>query len=131
MKGRDMDHDEDVSALLAGWVAAEAGNDPEALETLLADDFTAVGPHGFVLDRGQWLERYRSHALRNTAFTLQEPRFRAYGHCDVVIARQIQQATYQGSDASGQFRATLVAVPVGDQLRIAGVHLSPINGPVS
>lgn len=120
-----MDHPEKIAALLADWVAAEAGNDPAALEPLLTEDFTAVGPRGFVLDREQWLERYRSQALHNMAFAVHEPATRLHRDAALVIGRQAQTANYQGRDASGEFRITVVAVRTDGGWRIAGIHLSP------
>jgi uncharacterized protein (TIGR02246 family) len=125
-----MDHPQ-ISALLSEWSAAEAANDAAALESLLADDFTAVGPRGFVLDRGQWLDRYRSQSLRNTAFALHQPTTRIHGDTALTIAEQHQQATFQGHDASGSFRATLIAVRSEGRWELAGVHLSPITGPAN
>jgi len=126
-----MDHPEKIAALLEDWVAAEAGNDPAALEPLLTADFTAVGPRGFVLDREQWLERYRSQALRNMAFAVHEPSIRLHRDAALVIARQTQQANYQGHDASGEFRITVVAVQADSGWRIAGIHLSPTAAPAA
>ena len=62
--------------LMDRWVSAERGNDATALEPLLTDDFGAVGPAGFRLDRDGWLSRYRSGDLFNDAF---EWRRRRYG----------------------------------------------------
>jgi uncharacterized protein (TIGR02246 family) len=126
-----MAHHEKIAALLEDWAAAEAGNDPTALEPLLTEDFTAVGPKGFVLDRRQWLERYQSQALRNAAFTLHEQAIRLHRDTALAIARQAQRASYQGHDASGEFRITVVAVQADDGWQIAGVHLSPIAAPTA
>jgi uncharacterized protein (TIGR02246 family) len=126
-----MDHTEKIAALLEDWVQAEAGNDASALEPLLTGDFTAVGPRGFVLDREQWLERYRSRALRNTTFAVHEPAIRLHRTAALVIARQVQEADYQGHDASGEFRISLVAVQADGGWRIAGIHLSPTTAPTA
>jgi uncharacterized protein (TIGR02246 family) len=119
----------EIVALLEDWTAAEAANDAEALDRLLTDDFTAVGPRGFVLDRSQWLDRYRTQGLSNTAFTLDDPATRIHGDSAVTVARQRQQASFQGHDASGEFRATLVAVRAGNRWQLTGIHLSPMAGP--
>jgi hypothetical protein len=47
------------------WVDAELRGDADALAALSVADFTLVGPLGFVLTREQWLDRYRSGAVRS------------------------------------------------------------------
>jgi ketosteroid isomerase-like protein len=120
---------ESVLELIRDWTDAELRGDNQALDALLAADFVGVGPRGFVLTRDQWLARYRSGDLRNTAFELQEPQVRDYGAAAVVVGTQAQQTTHQGRDTSAELRATLVAVRPNDRWLLAGVHLSPIAGP--
>lgn len=47
------------------WAIAEQQGDYEALEALLADEFKAVGPRGFLLDKDEWLQRYRTGRLKH------------------------------------------------------------------
>ncbi|MEV8630061.1 nuclear transport factor 2 family protein [Streptosporangium sp. NPDC051023] len=115
----------DVLELVGHWAAAEGAGDAVALDGLLAADFVAVGPRGFVLEKEQWLARYRTDALRNTAFRFEHPQVRDYGDTAVVVGTQIQEATFQGNDAGGRFRVTLVAVRHGERWLVAGAHLSP------
>ena len=97
--------------------------DAAALDTLLAPDFMAVGPRGFVLDRAQWLERYGS-GLHNSAFSWDDVQVRDFGETAIAIGIQDQRATYQGNDASGRFRISHVFVRRDDQWRIAHIQLS-------
>jgi uncharacterized protein (TIGR02246 family) len=117
-----------VAQLVQQWAQAELNGDPDALGGLLTDDFTAVGPRGFVLNRDMWLERYRSKSLRNASFALLEPQIREYGDAAVVVGTQAQSSSYQGRETTGDFRATLVAVMRDGRWRLAGVHLSPVAG---
>jgi ketosteroid isomerase-like protein len=119
-----------VLDLVRRWVAAELAGDAAALDGMLAGDFVGVGPRGFVLDREQWLRRYRSGELRNTAFELREPAVRDYGTAALVVGTQVQQTAFQGRDTSAELRATLVAVRPADEWLLAGVHLSPVAGPL-
>jgi uncharacterized protein (TIGR02246 family) len=118
-----------VLDLVDEWVRAELGGDADAMDPLLAADFVAVGPRGFLLTKEQWLARFRAGDLRNSAFELREPQVREYGTAAVVVGTQVQQTTYQDHDASAELRATLVAVRPADRWVLAGVHLSPIAGP--
>lgn len=111
------------------WAETERRGDVAALDALLAEDFVAVGPRGFVLDKQQWLERYRTGALKNASFELEDPSVRAYGDAAVVVGAQTQHATYQGHDATGRFRVTQIVVRADDRWVIVGLHLSPVAEP--
>jgi ketosteroid isomerase-like protein len=108
---------------------AEVDGDVATLDLLATDDFMLVGPVGFVLDKQQWLERYRGGALRTTALAFQDAVTRVHGDCAIRIGRHVQEAEFQGRPVNGEFRATHIAVRAGDRWRLAGVHLSPIGGP--
>ena len=108
---------------------AEIDGDTTTLDALATDDFTLVGPVGFVLDKGQWLERYRGGGLRTTALAFEDAATRVYGDSAIRVGRRVQEAQFQGRQVNGEFRATHIAVRQGDRWRLAGIHLSPIGGP--
>lgn len=123
-----MDHDEELAQFARRWTDAERRGDVEALDTLLTDDFTAVGPRGFVLDKKRWLDRYASGALVHDAFTWDEVTIRRYGRAAVAVGVQGQQSVYDGRDADGHFRVTQMIVEDGGAWKLAAVHLSPTGG---
>jgi ketosteroid isomerase-like protein len=84
-----------------------------------------------VLDKQQWIQPRRLGHLKHTAFEWRDPSVRILGDTALVIGTQIQETTYQGRDASGQFRVTQVGVRDGADgpWRIVGMHLSPIAAP--
>lgn len=45
------------------WAAADMRGDTSFLESVLADDFIAVGPRGFMLTKEQWLSHHASGSL--------------------------------------------------------------------
>lgn len=112
------------------WAEAERHGDAAALDPLLHEDFVGVGPLGFVLDKQQWLGPRRSGALKNSSFEWRDPSVRVFGDTAVVVGSQIQESSYQGHDASGQFRVTQILVRTGsggdERWVLAGMHLSPI-----
>lgn len=77
-------------------------------------DVVAIGPRGFVLNRQQWLDRYRAGDVKNDALSWQDVSVRDYGEAAVAIGIQTPPAAYQGHDPSGRFRVTQVAAqPAG------------------
>lgn len=121
--------DEQIRELGRQWVAAEQQGDVATLDAITVEDFTLVGPLGFVLDKEQWLDRYRTGALDTRSLAWDEVEVRDYGSAAVAIGCHTQQATYQGRSVDGRFRATHIAVRSGGRWLLAGVQLSPIGGP--
>jgi hypothetical protein len=128
---------EQVRDLAERWAAAEVAADTAVLDSLACADFRLVGPAGFVLDKQQWLDRYRGGTLVTASLAIDDLDTRACGPAAITIGVQTQQAAYQGRPASGRFRVTAVAVrddgdggrPGAGPWRLAGVHLSPITAP--
>jgi ketosteroid isomerase-like protein len=116
-----------IRGLGAAWVGAELAADVNVLDALATDDFHLVGPFGFVLDKEQWLDRYRSGDLATTALTWDDVEAREYGDSVVTIGTQAQEAAYKGTPSNGEFRITHVFVREGDGWKIAGMQLSPIT----
>ena len=108
---------------------AEINGDIATLDALATEDFTLVGPVGFVLDKQQWLQRYRGGGLHTKALVFEDAVTRVYGDAAIRVGRHVQQAEFQGRPVDGEFRATHIAVRESDRWRLAGVHLSPIGGP--
>jgi hypothetical protein len=111
------------------WASAERSGDAAALEAVLHQEFLGVGPFGFVLDREQWTDRYRSGDLQHRSFTFtpdMDPR--RFGGVAIVVGTQEQQGTHQGRPIDGAFRVSLVLVGEADW-RVAAIHLSLRNPP--
>jgi ketosteroid isomerase-like protein len=120
---------EELQELEQRWIKGEIEADAVALEALAVDDFMLVGPAGFVLDKQQWLDRYRQGDLVTRSLSFEDTTTRVYGNAAVTIGRHVQEAEYRGHPADGEFRATHIAVRDSSQWRLAGLHLSPIGGP--
>jgi ketosteroid isomerase-like protein len=116
-----------VRELGSRWIEAELAGDVETLATLADDDFRLVGPFGFVLNKQQWVDRYRSGDLSTTVLTWHDVDLRDYGDSAVTIGTQTQQAFYKGSPTDGEYRITHVFVHDGGQWTIVGMHLSPMT----
>jgi hypothetical protein len=118
----------DALDLVREWSAAEAANDAERLDAMLAPNFVGVGPLGFVLERGQWLMRFRG-GLQNRAFTVEAPAAYDHGSAVVVVGVLDQQTSYQGRDNSGRFRVSLTVVPDGDGWKLGSAHIGALQTP--
>jgi ketosteroid isomerase-like protein len=108
------------------WREAELGGDADALAHVLTDDFRAIGPVGFVLDKHQWVERYRTGGLRYEELNLDDVETRTYGDTAIAIAKWTQQGALGDRRVDGDFRVTQIFRRDGDDWRVAGIHLSPI-----
>lgn len=116
------------------WAAAEVAKDLGTLEAVAHPDLRLVGPFGFVLDRQQWLDRYRPGQLDTIELTWDDVEVRVLGDTAISIGRQRQKVSYQGRPNDGDFRITHIFVrdpAAGDGWLIAGIHLSPIMQPGS
>jgi ketosteroid isomerase-like protein len=121
--------DERVHDLGRRWAEAEQRADVGTLDALTTDDLPLVGPRGFVLDKQQWLHRYRTGALITRSPALQESRTRHYGDTAIVVGLHTQQASHEGRAVDGRFRATHLAARRGDRRLLTGLHLSPVGSP--
>ncbi|HET6501386.1 MAG TPA: DUF4440 domain-containing protein [Amycolatopsis sp.] len=120
---------DEVLQLVRRWAEAEQRGDAATLEALTTEDFTLVGALGFVLNKPEWLERYRTGALVTRSLVWDETTVRDYGETAIVVGRATQRAEYRGASADGVFRATHIVVHHGDEWLLAGLHLSPIAHP--
>src|SRR4051794_3082057 len=96
----------DVRVLSQAWVEAELSGDAAALEGLTTEDFTVVGPVGFVLNREQWTNRYRDGTFVASELAYDDVSVRIHGDAAISIGVHAQKATHQGNPADGSFRGT-------------------------
>ncbi len=113
-----------ITQLSNRWAEAERKMDTNALQTLINGEFSLIGPRGFVLDREQWLNRYKTGDLKNESFDWKVEDVQDYGCTAVIRGIQTQRTSYRGQDSSGSFRVSLVAVMDGDDPHIAHIQLS-------
>lgn len=118
-----------LNQLAQEWAAAERHGDTTFMERILADDFVAVGPRGFVLTKADWLQRYASGDLKHETFAWEDVTVRVFGDAAILIGRETESGTYQNHPIQGQFRTTLMYVRQRDSWLLAGLHQSPIAPP--
>lgn len=124
-----MDTNQEVRELGQRWAEAEQRGDNAALAELAADDFTLVGPLGFVLVRDQWVNRYGAGGLVTHELSWDDYTIREYGDVTVAVGVVTQKAEFQGRPADGRFRVTQISVRRDGRRLLAGLHYSPIATP--
>jgi ketosteroid isomerase-like protein len=117
-----------IQTFLDEWCTAERAGDTERLDALLTDDFTAVGPLGFILPKSAWQARHRPGELVYDSFSLAEVQVRVHGEAAVVTARNNTSGGYQGHPIPEATRATLVLVRDAGHWRLAAAHMSFLAG---
>jgi ketosteroid isomerase-like protein len=115
----------DIRELDRAWAIAEQAADTAALDALAVADFQLIGPLGFVLDKQQWVDRYRSGDLRTTTLDWDIESVRVYGDTAITIGTQTQTGCHRERPIDGAFRSTHVAVRQDGRWKLAGIHLSP------
>ncbi|WP_433330919.1 nuclear transport factor 2 family protein [Spirillospora sp. CA-294931] len=115
--------------LLRRWRDAEARGDVESLDDVLAADFRGDGPRGFVLGKEQWLDRHRLGELTLDAFDWTPTEIRRCPHMAVGRGVQSQRARYRGTDWSGEFVCTVVAVRRDGRWTIVNLQLTRYRPP--
>jgi ketosteroid isomerase-like protein len=121
--------EQDILDASQRYRAAELNGDATAIDKLLTDDFRAVGPFGFIVEKPRWLERYRNAELNYEVIEWNDIEVRQYGDAAVAIGRWDQRATHMGNPASGSFRVTQIFVRDDRGWAVCGVHFSPIAAP--
>lgn len=111
------------------WAAAEQAGDTGTLDRIAVDDFTLVGPFGFILTKRQWLDRYLSGDLVTSHLEWHDVEVRDYGTVAVAIGVHTQRAAHKGRANDGSFRATHIAVQEAGEWKLAGIHMSPLGLP--
>ena len=117
-----------VTDLLAAWTDAETRGDAAAMAPLLTDDFTSVGPLGFLLSKADWLARHESGGLKYRDFHLEGVSVREFGDAAVIVATEQADGTFNGHPVPGTLRATLVAVRTDSGWQLAATQMSFIAG---
>ena len=82
-----------------------------------------------MLNKQQWLDRYRTGTMVTRSMTWTDVDVRDYGDAALAIGAIQQQAEYQGRPADGHFRVTQIFVRDGERWLLAGLHFSPIATP--
>ncbi len=120
--------EQDLKRLAEDWATSEQRGDTAFMQRTLTDDFIGIGPRGFILTKGEWLQRFVSGTLKYDAIDWSEVQVRVYGDAAVVTGRAKQKVRYQNQPMENDLRTTLVFVRPQEQWLLASLQFSPILG---
>jgi len=109
-------------------VAATDRNDANALEPLLAPDWTFVNPAGILLDKQRFLGLMRAGTLHLGSYTVDSMSVRLYGSAAVVVYRSSVVGTLGGNDISSRRRRTTVLIKRDGRWLVVAQQSTPIMG---
>jgi len=115
---------EEILNLQRAFDAAELQGDADTLRRLLAEDFRAIGPKGFVLDRAAWIGRHAQ--FKYLALEVSEVDVRMYAGAAIVRNVQRNRSLYEGRELELAVRVSQVWVTVEGEWRLAAVQFSPL-----
>jgi ketosteroid isomerase-like protein len=92
------------------WRKALLTSDPSAMDSLLADDYTAITANGTLQTKEDWLASLRSGRVHITTLDTSDRKIRFYGDTAVVTSRADVQGTGGEGEVSGSYRYTRVYV---------------------
>ncbi len=123
----DLTVEAQFKALVEDWRNAEMRGDVDFMERTYTDDFLAIGPRGYMLNKEDWLARYRSGDLQTETLSLDDTRVRLYGDAAVVTGIEVSKGRYKSTPVQEQLRTSLVWVRQNADWRLASIQMSPIN----
>ncbi len=119
---------QDLKQIAEDWATAERHGDTAFMQRTLTDDFEAIGPRGFMLNKEEWLQRFRSGSLKYEYLEWDEVTVRPYGEAAVVTGRERQKVNYQGQPMESELRTTPVWVKRDGRWLLVNAQMSPILG---
>src|SRR6266851_3878087 len=69
-----------------------------------------IGPRGFMLNKEQWLARYKTRALQTGTNERDQVQLRMYGNAAIMTARETVTGSYEGQEFHNLLRSTHVFV---------------------
>jgi Domain of unknown function (DUF4440) len=103
--------------------------DKAGLSALLTDEFEIAQPGADPLSGDEWTESVMGNDFNLKAFLVRQISVADLGEWAVVKFDRLQQATYQGKDASGEFFVVDLWRKSGDAWRLANRYVAKV-GPI-
>jgi ketosteroid isomerase-like protein len=100
----------EIDQLEDAWRIAMLKGNSAAMESLLADDYTAISAKGAIQTKEQAINNLRSGALQVTALTISDRKVRIYGATAVVTSVAELTGGKSDPEMTGRYRYTRVYV---------------------
>lgn len=124
--------EEEVRRLEREWLDAYERNDGEAMERIVADDFTITFPNGAMQTKPQLMDMIKSPRRAGQPrmkFHTVDVQSRAYGGTVILIGRVVTEYERDGKAVREQSRYTDTYVLRGGRWQVVASHLSNVEEP--
>ncbi len=121
--------EEEVRRLERQWLDAYEQNDAEAMNRIVADDFTITFPNGEMQTKPQLMTMVkapRRASQPRMRFRTEGVQSRAYGNTVILIGKVITEYEREGKTATEQSRYTDTYVRRGGRWQVVASHLSNV-----
>ena len=85
------------------WNRALLAKDYNAVDKIMADDWTGVDFRGVTITKAESIEELKAGESENQLVELGEMSVKVFGDTAIVIGSDTEKSTYQGKDSSGRY----------------------------
>lgn len=124
--------EEEVRRLERQWLDAYEQNDADAMERIVADDFTITFPNGAMQTKPQLMVMIKSPRRAGqprTRFYTEGVHSRAYGDTVILLGRVVSEYERDGKTVKDQSRYTDTYVRRNGRWQVVASHLSNVEEP--
>jgi len=122
--------EEEVRKLERQWLDAYEQHNPEAMDRIVADDFTITFPNGAIQTKPQLIAMVKSPRRAGQPkmkFSTEDVQSRTYGDTVILIGRVITEYERDGKTVKEQSRYTDTYVQRKGQWQVVASHLSNVE----
>lgn len=124
--------EQEVRRLERQWLDAYEQNDPEAMNRIVADDFTITFPNGEMQSKSQLMAMIKSPRRASQPrmrFHTEDVRSRAYGDTVILIGTVVTEYEREGKTVKERSRYTDTYVRSKGRWQVVASHLSNFEEP--